>query len=127
MSWNGATEIQNWELQAQKGEDGEWTAVDEIEKAGFEESFAIPKGEGWTSFRAVAYDKDKHVLGTSEPAQRLAGGSWSWRLFVFAIVVSTFAALVWGGRMYLRKRRGYKAGLFAWDQNGSTNVRYSPL
>lgn len=127
VSWNGATEIQNWELQAQKTEDEEWTPVDEIEKTGFEESFAVPKGEGWTSFRAVAYDKDKQILGTSEPAQSVPSGSWSMKLFVFAIVVSLVAALVWGVRTFLRKRRGYKAGLFAWDRNGSTNVRYSPL
>ena len=127
VSWNGATEIQSWELQAQKTENGDWTPVDEIEKTGFEESFAIPKGEGWTSFRAVAYDKDKQILGTSEPAQSVSSGSWSMKLFVFAIIVSLGVALVWGARMYLRKRRGYKAGLFAWDRNGSTNVRYSPL
>ena len=65
------------------------------------------------SFRAVAYDKDKQILGTSEPAQSVSSGSWSVKLFVFAIVVSLAAALVWGVRMYLRKRRGYKAGLFA--------------
>jgi hypothetical protein len=127
VSWNGATEIQNWELQAQKGEEGDWTPVDEIEKASFEESFTIPRGEGWTSFRVVAYDKEKNLLGTSERAERVSSGSWSMKLFVFAIVVSLAAALVWGVRTYLRKRRGYKAGLFAWDQSGATNVRYSPL
>jgi hypothetical protein len=130
VSWNGATEISNWELQAQKAgqeEKDDWTPVDELEKASFEESFTIPKGEGWTSFRVVAYDKEKNVLGTSEPAEKISSGSWSMKLFVFAIVVSLAAALVWGVRTYLRKRRGYKAGLFAWDQNGSTNVRYSPL
>lgn len=129
VSWNGATEIASWELQAQKStgseadKEGEWTPVDELDKTSFEESFTIPSGEGWTSFRAVAYDREKKVLGTSEPADHAPGSSWSMKLFLFAIVVSSLAALVWGGRMYLRKRRGYKAGLFAWDQR----VRYSPL
>ena len=128
VSWNGATEISNWELQGQNSEGGEWTAVDELEKSAFEDSFAIPsRSEGWSVFRAVALDKDRKVLGSSEIATRVPGGSWSVKLFVFAIVVSGFAALVWGVRTYLRKRRGYKAGLFAWDQTGSTNVRYSPL
>jgi hypothetical protein len=126
VSWNGATEIQDWELQGLKSEgdeNEEWSAVDELEKSAFEDSFAIPSGESYTSFRAVAYDKEKNVLGTSEIAQRVDGSSWSMKLFVFAIIVSSLAAVVWGVRTWLRKRRGYKAGLFAWDRR----VRYSPL
>ncbi len=75
----------------------------------------------------VVAGRAEQILGTSEPAQQVSTGSWSMKLFVFAIVVSLCVALVWGVRMYLRKRRGYKAGLFAWDRNGATNVRYSPL
>lgn len=127
VSWNGATEVRSWELQGRKSPDSEWTAVDETDKTGFEDVFATPKGESWAEYRVVAQDKDKKVLGTTEPAERVAGGSWSWKLFVFAIVVSGLAAVAWGARTYLRKRRGWQAGLFAWQRDGATRGRYSQL
>lgn len=128
VSWNGATEIVSWELQGHKAE-GKWESVDVLSKTGFEDAFTMPSGEGWTAYRAVAMDADKNVLGTSEVAQSVSHGSWSMRLFVFAILVSGALALVWGVRFFLRKRRGNKAGLFAWDRNGwrTGAARYSPL
>lgn len=136
-SWNGATEVASWELQGHKsasdssGEESDWRAIDVVEKTGFEDSITLPSSsEGWMAYRIAALDKDKNVLGTSLPAERVSGGSWSWKLFVFALVVSGVVALAYVVRVFLRRRRGYQAGLFAWDKDGraaSSGARYSPL
>lgn len=110
-----------------EGEEG-WKAVDEVDKSGFEDVFSLPAGgEGWVAYRVAALDKEKKVLGVLGVAEEVEGGSWSWKLFVFAIVASGLVAAVWGLRAYLRKRRGFMAGLFAWDKSGSANIRYTPL
>lgn len=160
VSWNGATEVRSWELQgttvesevvdardgptaASAAEDlnegGDWETIETIERTAFEDSIPLPpKSAASTAdarpflrFRVVALDENKKVLplGTSNAVQRVSG-SWSWTLFLLALAATGTAATVWAGRVFLRRRRGWQAGLFSredgWDKSGA-GVKYAPL
>lgn len=101
VSWNGATEVTYWALEAtdarsssnRKAEhvdaiplalseggspDGEFDVVDIIPRAGFESSFdlsQLPADKTYVKFRAVALDAEHHVLRYSEPYEPEPGTS----------------------------------------------------
>ena len=63
VSWNGATEVEAWELQGALGDDNEaFTEVDVIKKEGFEESFELPSGQPYKFYRVAALDHAGQVL-----------------------------------------------------------------
>lgn len=56
MSWNGATEVQNWRIYGRGGCDGDWTLIEEVEKTGFETNFTAPSYQEFGMVEAVAED-----------------------------------------------------------------------
>jgi hypothetical protein len=66
VSWNGATEVASWRLEmaaTSEGKDGEFVAVQELNREGFETSFALDKLHG--EMRIVALDVTKDVMASS--------------------------------------------------------------
>ncbi|KAL3424072.1 secreted protein [Phlyctema vagabunda] len=68
VSWNGATEIARWVLQAAHSpaiDDQEWEHLNSSMKVGFESSFELRESCP-RYLRSLAIDKDDKVLGVSE-------------------------------------------------------------
>jgi hypothetical protein len=62
VSWNGATEVRQWQLLAGPQKRG-LRAVRVVEKAGFETAIPLPTGKGWLAVRAL--DGKGHALRRS--------------------------------------------------------------
>lgn len=121
VSWNGATEVASWELQTAKSVDGEFQALDVIEKTGFESTFVLPtepKGD-YTYYRVAALGHDGKVLGHSE-AIREVKSSWNWLTYFF--LVGTLAILVFGARFLYKMRAEGKVLNLKWNK-----YSYRPL
>lgn len=72
VSWNGATEVSSWRLEAwdeSSLENVTFSAVDTFKRAGFETKILFPP-EVTSYFRVCALDSDGEVLGTTEVLSR---------------------------------------------------------
>ncbi|KIW52575.1 hypothetical protein PV05_08205 [Exophiala xenobiotica] len=99
VSWNGATEVTGWRLETAKAleaKDHAFVAIQELERDGFETSFALHKDDGYVRIAALdaangvmAYSA---VVATPSPSVAL----WSILFFIFGCAVfgSGFAGLV---------------------------------
>jgi hypothetical protein len=66
VSWNGATEVTWWRLETAKtleAKDDEFVPIQELERTGFETSFALDKIDGYV--RIVALDAAKGIMAYS--------------------------------------------------------------
>ncbi|KAL2857369.1 ASST-domain-containing protein [Aspergillus pseudoustus] len=77
VSWNGATEVVGWRLEAWDGEDIDevnhsegFTWIDDFAKAGFETEISVPDDLGYLVFRLAALDSQGNVLGRTNLLQR---------------------------------------------------------
>jgi len=66
VSWNGATEVVEWVLEAALEGDDEFNEIDVVEKKSFEESFLLPSVLSYSQYRVAALDRSGQVLGYSE-------------------------------------------------------------
>ena len=63
VSWNGATEVEAWELQGAENDGNEkFVETDVIKKEGFEESFELPSGQPDSLYRVAAIDRMGQVM-----------------------------------------------------------------
>lgn len=70
VSWNGATEVANWILQAaNEAENPQWDIVGSVAKDGFEAMFSLSDTSP-TYVRVLAVDRKGHILGRSD--------AWNW-------------------------------------------------
>jgi hypothetical protein len=79
VSWNGATEVVAWELQAEfHSTIGNSTTgfhgVDHFVKDGFETAIMLPVGDRDNRFRIAALDQDGHVLDYTDEIE--VSGTW---------------------------------------------------
>ena len=65
VSWNGATEVVTWALLAADADITDYVPLASIPKEGFETRIPIPTNLSTLSFRAVALDRHKNVLGST--------------------------------------------------------------
>jgi hypothetical protein len=101
VSWNGATEVAYWSLQARSGamndtqessaEDLDFTEIDIITKdAYFEHFFPLPSTDGTMTYRIAALDSQRDVLRYSNEVvyERSSTKIWIWStcLFVFSLL-----------------------------------------
>jgi len=102
VSWNGATEVVGWILEAglRVGEENEerWEVLGQVKKEGFETSIEIEKewpGQG-TWFRVAAVGSDGEVLGISNVvmSRGRSGGSGMASLFVVVCIVLAALSMV---------------------------------
>ncbi|PWY69780.1 hypothetical protein BO70DRAFT_390046 [Aspergillus heteromorphus CBS 117.55] len=78
VSWNGATEVVAWRLEAWESEDfndNSFRVVAQFEKDGFETEIEIPEVLQSPLFRLAALDADGNVLGVTELLQREQGNN----------------------------------------------------
>ncbi|KAF9890546.1 hypothetical protein FE257_005677 [Aspergillus nanangensis] len=79
VSWNGATEVVAWRLEAWASDDvsdaTSFGVVAQFEKTGFETEIEIPEDMEWPLFRIVALDADGNPLGVTDVLQRDQGMS----------------------------------------------------
>jgi hypothetical protein len=101
VSWNGATEVAYWSLQARTGamdvaqessaKETPFTEIDIIAKdAGFEYAFLLPSTDSTTTYRIAALDSQRDVLRYSNEVVYERGSTqiwiWSTCLFVFSLL-----------------------------------------
>lgn len=120
VSWNGATEVATWRLEAWDGESLDnltFTTVDHVERTGFETQIPFPSSVT-SYFRVSAMNLEGDVLGTTETLSRgpLSSGSSyvsirSWG--VITIAVFALGCLLFGcfcALSRLCRRRGSRSG-----------------
>jgi hypothetical protein len=102
MSWNGATEVAYWSLQAESGATNAtqqssaeipiFTEIDIIAKdAGFEHSFALPPTDSTTTYRIAALDSQRSLLRYSNEVVYERG---SMKIWVWSTCLSVVSLLV---------------------------------
>lgn len=65
VSWNGATEVKSWILQASKGAGRNLRIIERAAKDGFETAIPV-NNTRWCLVKAIAVDSDGHRLGSSK-------------------------------------------------------------
>ena len=116
-SWNGATEVEFWELQGEKegSEEESFESIKVAEKWGFEEAFLLPES-GYGRFRIAALDGNRNVLGCSDPIDM--DDDYEKSIFGIALGVTAGIALV-AGLVYLFRTLVFrrKAGgvVLSWE------------
>ncbi|RDW57800.1 hypothetical protein BP5796_12601 [Coleophoma crateriformis] len=65
VSWNGATEVKKWVLQASKGAGRNLKVIQQAEKDGFETAIPV-NNTNWCFVKAVALDSKSRKLGVSK-------------------------------------------------------------
>ncbi|KAK3724122.1 hypothetical protein LTR37_001244 [Vermiconidia calcicola] len=118
ISWNGATEVRYWELQAARASaegDSAFESIDIIEKTTFESSFILPSEGDYVRYRVAAMDGEKKILHHSDPVEP-DGGSGSVVGVILGICAGIGSAVgVWYlVRTWARRRRVGKK-LFTWE------------
>jgi hypothetical protein len=93
VSWNGATEVAYWSLQARSGATNatqesstESTEIDIIAKdAGFEHSFPLPSTDNTMTYRIAALDSQRNLLRYSNEVvhERSSTTIWIWSTCLF--------------------------------------------
>lgn len=110
VSWNGATEVETWELQGAVQADGEFHALDVMEKIGFEGTFLLPTDSqgDHVYYRVAAIGHDGKVLGHSEAVAEEKSGRTLLTLF---FLVGMLVTLVVGARFLYKLRTAGGKGL----------------
>jgi hypothetical protein len=126
VSWNGATEVAFWSLQARSGvvnatqesgaEGTPFTEIDIIAKdADFEHTFPLPSTDSTATYRIAALDSQRDVLRYSNEVVYERGSTkiwiWSTCLFVFSLLaVFTLIYSRMGAVMgqWVKRREGIK-------------------
>jgi hypothetical protein len=126
VSWNGATEVAYWSLQARSGasnatqglsaEDSNLAEIDIIAKdPDFEHSFALPSVENTTSYRIAALDSDRNVLRYSNEVvyKHTSTTIWIWSTCLFIVSSLVVFALLYSRtgvflNQWARRRKSVK-------------------
>jgi hypothetical protein len=115
VSWNGATQVEYWELQGSTldamGQE-DFTTIELAEKHTFEHAFDLPSDGEYDQYRVAALDGEKNVLHYSEAAERVSGMGAKARITAFigaGIVLGLFM-----GVMLLCGRRILREGVRGW-------------
>lgn len=94
VSWNGATEVTSWRLEAARGRDDEFVTIQELERDGFETSFAIDTIDTTNAYvRIAALDAARGVMAYSAVVSSTSPSCvplWLTLLFIFGLVGFVF-------------------------------------
>lgn len=114
VSWNGATEVSSWRLEAWDGlslSNVTFNTVMEVDRTGFETKIPLTS-EVTPYFRVLALNTAGEVLGETEllsrnldPGTFLGIRSWGMVIIVLFAVSCLFSGLYCGVTRYLHKRR----------------------
>jgi hypothetical protein len=108
VTWNGATEVAYWSLQARTGatnaiqdssaEDSTFTEIDTITKdADFEQHFTLPSADDNTTYRVAALDSQRNLLRYSNEVvyQHTSTTIWIWSTCLFIVSLLVVFALLY--------------------------------
>ncbi|KAI1611574.1 ASST-domain-containing protein [Exophiala viscosa] len=112
VSWNGATEVTSWRLETSKTrdvKDDEFVTIQELERDGFETSFAIDKNHRYV--RVAALDAEKVVLAHSSVLRAPSPSSIAVRLIQTLFVCMVVLLLGFAGFISLYARSPRLPGL----------------
>jgi hypothetical protein len=128
VSWNGATEVAYWELQAQEASESEfdgqgWEVIDIIEKDAFEESFPLPKDVHYAHYRVAALDAQRNVLRYSNITKPPTGSVLSYVLAGISAILCMAAVI----GFWLFRRRGFHAEWRKYAQFTIDRSKYTKL
>jgi hypothetical protein len=84
VSWNGATEVRSWILQASKGVGRNLRIIDRVAKDGFETAIPVNNTK-WCLVKAIAIDSEGRKLGSSKLVET-----------VCEVFYATFCYIAWG-------------------------------
>lgn len=122
VSWNGATEVASWLLEAWDGaslKNVTFIPVDEVNRTGFETKIPLPP-KVTSYFRVCALNSDGDVLGITDALSRnLSDGtflgihSWGTVIIVLFAVSCLFSGLYCSISRYVRKRRPGSNGSYS--------------
>ncbi|KAE8442498.1 hypothetical protein EG329_003279 [Mollisiaceae sp. DMI_Dod_QoI] len=104
VSWNGATEVTGWRLETAKvleAKDDEFVTAKELERDGFETTFALDKVHGYV--RIAALDATKDVMAYSAVVRTPSRSSTSVWSILFGFVVVVFI-LSFAGFVFVHRR-----------------------
>lgn len=108
VSWNGATDVWEWQLEASdqpQREKPTFTMLEKTRKIGFETRISAPIVNQYMEFRVVALDAHGVVLGVTETMKieaMLQGNSSNLRILLTVALISCAFLAVW----YFWKRYG---------------------
>lgn len=97
VSWNGATEVKSWRLEAWDGaglKNMVFTMVDQVDRTGFETEISLPP-EITSFFRIHAINLEGNIIGTTEILERGTSSSRGTLLTVHwgVVVITIFASV----------------------------------
>jgi hypothetical protein len=129
LSWNGATEIQNWVLQASGTKEMEHTSILDIAmvpKTGFETKARVDCRK-WPFVRAVAVDGKGQKLGTSVVLETIcselpeeAGESKAmadlWMGLGLFVITTSGVLIAWTWRWWARRREYRVVSQKMWEE-----------
>lgn len=113
VSWNGATEVASWSVEAtgrwDELADDDFHRILQASRTGFETEIELWDGVAYPIMRVSGLDKDGRVLGTSQLVHERLGHGWMTPLAILAaaalILVISMALLLWLGLRSVRRRR----------------------
>ncbi|KAL1962649.1 hypothetical protein VTN77DRAFT_9283 [Rasamsonia byssochlamydoides] len=109
VSWNGATEVAEWQLEAEIGSESnvlQYEVAERVPKGGFESMIMIPQGNTNNRFRVAALDKQGKVLGVTDVLERKSGWS-NGETLLLGLCVLVGAFLVGSGIRIFGMFRGW--------------------
>lgn len=122
VSWNGATEVSSWRLEAWDGaslDNVTFIPVNDVKRTGFETKIPFPP-KVTSYFRVCALNSDGDVLGITDVLSRnLSDGaflgihSWGMTIIVLFAVSCLFSGLYCGISRFVRKRLSGSNGSYS--------------
>ncbi|KAJ5982715.1 hypothetical protein N7451_012815 [Penicillium sp. IBT 35674x] len=109
VSWNGATEVDRWQLEMTGDNDDKFSIISQTQKSGFETVIGHPSillpG---SSLRVLALDVGGNILGQSDLLELPVNGSTPWIIISITAIMSVLAvlAIVLLGMRQRQTRRG---------------------
>lgn len=141
VSWNGATEVATWRLEAWDGaslDNVTFVAVDQVERTGFETQIPFPP-EVTSYFRVCAMNIEGEVLGITEILSRgpsSSGGSYvsvrAWGVIIIAVfALSCLLCGCYCAVSRLLRRRRFSSGSYQLvghkDEDTETERGHLPI
>ncbi|KAH6962658.1 ASST-domain-containing protein [Ilyonectria sp. MPI-CAGE-AT-0026] len=123
VSWNGATEVTIWQLEAadedEDGQEVEFDIMSQTFREGFETEIRIPTQEKYSAIRLVALDVEGNVLGISDVIDCDFGVEWITPMMIVIItsiaMVVGFLATLFTAAVFFRRRKRNQVALSEYE------------
>lgn len=140
VSWNGDTEVDRWQVEAAKTEDGDYEVLSQVFRTGFETRIPLQPNDRYTAYRASGLHRNGTVLGISKPLVGKVSRPLLSPLvisiigllvcslgLVLAIYASAVACIRWQHGRTRRDGYTYKPMAAGWDEGESLQLEDASL